>query len=142
MQLHKNPISPFRQPIIWLYKRKYQASCEKSLADLRAHQSELLAEYETQSTEIHDLVMRTKYWHGTGRLQYKTNGESKYDGVEHQETFDVLDSVATVSGIVPHYDPWFEKYINKSHTTSVANQWCYGKMYGYYHLYEKDSLLF
>jgi len=142
MTKNKKPFSPFRGLIIKKYHKQFKLLLTDSLEGLKRNNPELLAEYEDQAQTIHKLVMQTKYWHGTGRFQYKTSGNSKYDGVRHSETFDVLEDVVKEGGLAPHYDPWFEKYVHVARTTSVANQWCYGKMYGHYHLYEEDSLLF
>ena len=134
--------SPFRNHIIKRNSQKFNDFKVSSYIELEKHNPKLIEDFKAFEDTIHRLVLLTKYWHGTGRYQYQTNGTSKYEGVDHKNIFDVLQTIISQNGLVPRYDPWFEKYVHTPYSISLANQWCYGKMYAHYHLDASTKLAY
>ena len=122
--------------------KEYERYRSRDINDFKTKHPEMYAEFLDNESTITDLLSKTKYWHGTGRYQYTKQGESKYDGVNHQETFDVFNTIIEAGGLKPHYDPWVGKFTTTTQSLSVANQWGYGKMYAHYHQDETTDLLY
>jgi hypothetical protein len=129
-----------RNRIIRRNTKRFDVYKKKSLAEVQVTHPKLYADFLEHKESLKALLLGAKYWHGTGRYQYVHQGDSKYEGVLHNNTKDVLKELCAQGGLQPHYDPWFEKYVHTPMSISLANQWCYGKMYAHYHLDEKKSL--
>ncbi len=121
-------------------EKQYIKYKNKGWKKFKIKNKELISLYKDKEAEIDQLVKNVRYWHGTGRFQYKKQGESKYEGVSKNETLDLLQKIISDGGLKPHYDPWGGKYIKTPYSISLANQWGYGKMYAYYHSFEDDKL--
>jgi hypothetical protein len=134
------PFSPFRNYIIKRNSQRFNIYKTTSYRELEEKNPSLFADFKVAESNIHQLVSKTKYWHGTGLYQYETAGSSKYEGVIHTNIYPVLETIISQNALIPRYDPWFEKYLHTPHSISVANQWCYGKMYAHYHLDESTKL--
>ncbi len=131
-----------RQFVFTSLEKEYDTHRLHSLQTFKQKLPDLYAEFLEHEEQIAQLLLQTKYWHGTGRYQYSKQGESKYAGVNHQETFDVLNTIIEGCGLKPHYDPWVGKFTTTTQSLSVANQWGYGKMYAHYHQDETTDLQF
>ncbi len=131
-----------RQLVFISLNKEYEKYRSQDINDFKTKHSEVYAEFLKNESIISELLGVTKYWHGTGRYHYVKNGESKYSGVNHLETFDVLDKIILENGLKPHYDPWVGKFTTTSYSLSVANQWGYGKMYAHFHQDEATNLLY
>ena len=118
----------------------YEKYRSNGIEDFKLKHEEIFSEFKDQEKLISQLLHQTRYWHGTGRYQYAKQGESKYAGVNHYETLDVLNKIILEKGLKPHYDPWVGKFTTTSYSLSVANQWGYGKMYAHYHQDETTDL--
>jgi hypothetical protein len=131
-----------RQLVFASLDKEYERYRSQTIDTLKTKHPKLYAEFLDNESIIANLLATTTYWHGTGRYQYSKQGESKYAGVNHQETFDVLNTIIEAGGLKPHYDPWVGKFTTTTQSLSVANQWAYGKMYAHYHQDETTDLLY
>ncbi len=131
-----------RRFVFQTLNKEYEIYRNGSVEKLQNISPDFISQYQEQEPLLTELLAQSRYWHGTGRFQYVKKGESKYEGVSHHETFDVLKVILQDQGLKPHYDPWVGKFTTTSYSLSVANQWGYGKMYAHYHQDEETSLLF
>src|SRR5258708_18751676 len=90
---------------------------------------QLFPKYQNYLPVINSCYEEAYYWHGTGRYHYKLKGESKYDGIDFSQTYDVLQSIIDYGGITPKFDPVVtvnRKYIN---SISLTPYRMYGRAY-------------
>lgn len=87
--------------------------------------------YHAQADSVSALHADTAYWHGTGRFQYKPLNGSKYGGVDHDRTEDVLDSLLG-EGLSPRHDLFHERFALEGHeaTVSLTQRRMYARLYG------------
>lgn len=80
------------------------------------------------------------YWHGTGRFHYKVTGKSKYDGVDHTQTYDVLQSIIDAQCLAPKYDPFVAFNKKFGETISLSPYRIYARGYAEFNLPEEMPL--
>lgn len=116
---------------------------EKSLAPYRvraqACRDAHTEEYAAYEPKIQRCLEAASYWHGTGRYHYQYEGQSRYERVSTNATLDILDSIVTKGGLIPHIDPWVD---SGGETVSLGTVRMHSRLFARIHLYEKDSLLF
>lgn len=82
------------------------------------------------------LYSKAYYWHGTGRYHYKLLGKSKYEGVNQNQIYDVLESIITSGGLIPAYDPFNGVY---AETASLTPFRMYARCYAEFNSYLKTD---
>lgn len=88
----------------------------QKVQDLSLHP--LYSYYQHYLPLLEKLYPQAAYWHGTGRYHYKLKGSSKYEGVDHSQTYDVLESVIGAGGLSPQYDPFLK--IDGDYKSSIS----------------------
>ncbi len=131
-----------RDRIIRRNASRFEKYKHESLVRVQKEEPELYKAFLEKKEELRILLQDAHYWHATGRYQYQHNGGSKYEGVNHSNIKDVLSELIDKGGLQPRYDPWFEKYVHSPYSLSLANQWCYDKLYAHYHQDEQKQLQF
>lgn len=114
---------------------------EKELAFHRKVGAEMTArseDYLKWLPDIEKYLPEATYWHGTGRFQYRRTDTSNHQaGAE--ETTDILNSIITKDGLVPHLDPWID---SGGKTVSLGTARIHSRIFARSHLHEDDSLLY
>lgn len=85
-------------------------------------------EYKDKKVEVEELYSKVRYWHGTGRKQYR-------DG----QVADVLERMVKDGGLIPHRDP-FDTRSGAGQTVSLSNRRMYSGGYAKMHLVVGENL--
>lgn len=119
--------------IVWYAEKKLKRF---NVSESSFPKAEGVTSYDAMRPQIAKLYEQAAYWHGTGRFQYLPKGKSKYEGVSHAQLHDVLESIISFGGLMPHYDPWI--LVNGVHqnTTSLTSLRMYGRLYAGFHQHE------
>ncbi len=99
---------------------------------------EIRDEYGRTRSSLEDLLRNTEFYHGTGRLQYVHDGDSKYEGVQA----NVQNTFASIvqNGLVPKYDP-FAKGMCRERISLTQNR-MYARVYAGMFAHQKEDVLF
>ncbi len=97
------------------------------------------AQFEAQRAQIEELLIATKYFHGTGARHYANNGGSKYDGTS-DSAHDSLGNLLG-EGLKPQEDIYNERFETGSEiSTSLTKNRLYARLYSEYFLHENEQL--
>jgi hypothetical protein len=80
------------------------------------------------------------YWHGTGRYHYQYDMNSREEEADHENIFDVLESIIDQKAILAHQDLFLNFDNQGVKTISLTSCRMYARCYAEIHQYELDSL--
>lgn len=105
--------------------------------------SEQISEYQNLLPIIEKIYRETKYWHGTGRLQY-ARSTSRYDTINNFETIDILDSILSDDKLKPHPDISCSTILHRRtfSTVPLSDKRILARIYACLYFYEKENLFY
>ncbi len=113
---------------------------EKHLARYRvsaeALEAERAEEYQSWLPLITECYERAEYWHGTGHYHYYHPRDSRYAGVDHTRTVDVVQAIVDRQGLEAHTDLWYKADGHFLKTISLAPSRMHARLYAHIHLRE------
>ncbi len=92
--------------------------------------------FDKDFVTLNKIYQEAYYWHGTGRYQYKTIGNSKYESVSTKQKFDVLENIFKEGGLRPHEDPWIKTNGEYSRSISTTKFRLYARLYSQLHMFK------
>ncbi len=110
----------------------------KPIHDLASHP--LYNKYLNYLPLLEKCYRSAYYWHGTGRYHYKLKGTSKYEGIDHSQTDDVLESIIDTGGIIPKYDPYINVNGSPGESISLTPYRMCARGYALFNMFEKTDL--